>query len=120
MRRGYLFSMPLSARKAAGKKNKQDALDRAAAAASDVALQMAASSDQVQPMEIDDGMDGGASPDRECHCFPSQLLDSLTFLSLYSMPVAIQHVQRCLRKQPHSGRRCVELVAVLTCVSEDL
>ena len=75
MRRGYLFSMPSAARKAAGKKNKQDALDRAAEAASDVALQMAASSDQVQPMEIDDGMDGGASPDRECHCFPSQLLD---------------------------------------------
>ena len=49
----------------------------------------AASSDQVQPMEIDDGMDGGASPDRECHCFPSQLLDPLTFLHLYSMPVAI-------------------------------
>ena len=67
MRRGYLFSMPPTARKAAGKKNKQDALDRAAAAASDVALQMAASSDQVQPMEIDDGPSGGATLARECH-----------------------------------------------------
>ena len=90
MHRNWVYSMPPSRRKTAnranGKKHKARATNTAT---SDVALQMAASSDQVQPMEIDGGLSGGASLARECHCFPSQLLDPLTFLPLYSMPVAI-------------------------------